>query len=232
MVILFPFHIKRKSFLYPTDTQSQQRSSSFASNHLKGTIFLLQYLSSTFAMPSLFEKLIKAGEISDKCLRCHQQLKSCDLFAACEILTALEYQQIHDLDYQDNLQKLAEHSFCHSCATKHPKKVKSYRLELANCPTDDFDAATVTAAGHGSTPSPSSGSTPSSTASSTPGSTSGSKSGSDKSQETRTESQKRKARRTCAAKDLEELARKVKQMEHDTDGFKKRISVLKQELQT
>jgi len=104
-------------------------------------------------MSPLLEYLINAGVISDKCLHCHQQLESRDLFAAYEILTAIEYQQIHDLDYQDNVQKLAEHSFCRSCATKHPKKVKSYHLELANCPTDDPGAATEAAAEHGSTPS-------------------------------------------------------------------------------
>jgi len=183
-------------------------------------------------MSSLLKKLIKAGEISDKCLRCHQQLESRDYIKACEILTALEYQQIHDLDYQDNVQKLAEHSFCRSCATKHPKKVKSYHLELANCPTDDPGAATEATAGHGSTPSASPVFTPSSTASSTSDSTSGSKSGSVRSQETRTESQKREARRTCYPKDLEELARKVRQMGRDTDDFKKRISMLKLEVQT
>ncbi|KEQ76769.1 hypothetical protein M436DRAFT_60584 [Aureobasidium namibiae CBS 147.97] len=131
-------------------------------------------------MSPLLEYLINAGEISDKCLHCHQQLESCELFAACEILTALAYQQIHDLDYQAKLWKLAKYSFC--------RQVLS--------------------------------------------STSGSKSGSVGSQETRTESQKRKARRTCAPRDLVELALKVKQMGRDTDDFQKRISVLKLELQT
>jgi chromosome segregation ATPase len=38
--------------------------------------------------------------------------------------------------------------------------------------------------------------------------------------------------RTCTLNELEELAKQIKQMESDTDGFKKRISVVKQELQT
>lgn len=186
-------------------------------------------------MSPLLGDLINIGDISDKCLRCDQQLENGDCLVACQLLITLPYQQIDGHkghDYQANLWKLAEYSFCRSCATKFPEKVKSYYLELADCPLDDLDPAKEAGAGHDTISGSTHGSSPSCTPSHTPSSTTDFEAGSAGSEKSRRESRKRKERRTCGPTELKELAQQIKQMERDTNGFKKRISVLKQELQT
>lgn len=182
-------------------------------------------------MPSLLRNLINAGEIGERCLRCHK-LEEREYLVASKILIMLQFQQTRDYkdyEYRVDLWTLANCSFCRSCTTKSPKKVNTYYLELEKCITDELGTAEEPDAGPGSTPSSTTGSTSSSTPGSTPTFTSGSETGCVRS---RKESQRHKERRTCTAKELEDLAQKIKQMRRDTDGFKKDISVLKQKLQT
>ncbi|KAK6003882.1 hypothetical protein QM012_008732 [Aureobasidium pullulans] len=53
-------------------------------------------------------------------------------------------------------------------------------------------------------------------------------SGSDR---TKKDSQRRKARLSCHPNELENFAKQIRKLEHETDGFKKEISDLKQELE-
>jgi hypothetical protein len=138
-------------------------------------------------MPSRLRNLIDAGEISAYCLHCHERLEYRDFAAGRRVLGELKAQDVHnnpDYQYLLALWTLAKCSFCRSCVTAFPRKVKYYRLELEKCLADESGAANEV------TGTPVSGS-----------------------EETKTKTQKRKDRRTCPPAELVELAKQIKQLE-------------------
>ncbi|KAG9565470.1 hypothetical protein KCU71_g5296, partial [Aureobasidium melanogenum] len=166
--------------------------------------------------PSL-RNLIKTGKIGDSCLRrkdyCHQKISDRDYEVAGQILGSAEFQTIRgdgDYNYEVALWTLARCSFCNLCQKAYPKQVKDYHRKLMDC----LDLAKELEASADSDYES--------------GYESGYVSGSD---DTKTEPQRRKERRSCHPNKLEKLAKQIKTLERQTDGFKKEISDLKQELE-
>ncbi|CAD0091040.1 unnamed protein product [Aureobasidium mustum] len=160
--------------------------------------------------PSL-RSLIDSGRISNRCLRrndhCHQEISDRNLELARRILESVEFQAIdsnQDYQYEVDLWMLAGYSFCDSCQRVYPEQVESYHRMLIRCLAEEFRAPMDSVYDSGST------------------------SGSNR---TKTEPQRLKERRSCHPNELESLAKQIKQLEHQTDGFKRRISDLKQELE-
>ncbi|KAG9961587.1 hypothetical protein KCU61_g5417, partial [Aureobasidium melanogenum] len=161
--------------------------------------------------------LIRTGKISDSCFRqkdyCHQKISDRDYEIAGKILGSAEFQTIRgdrDSTYEVALWTLARCSFCNLCQKAYPEQVKGYhqklmdRLNFANEleASADSDCESGYESGYGS--------------------------GLD---HTKTEPQRRKERRSCHPNALEKLAKQIKTLERQTDGFKKEISDLKQELE-
>jgi chromosome segregation ATPase len=155
-------------------------------------------------MPLRLRNLINAGEIGAYCLRCHERLEDRDCAAGRRVLGELKAQDSHkDPDYQYQL-ALYTLANCSFCRSC----AMAFPQKIKDYRLELMKClADESGAAKEATPVSESG-------------------------ETKTESQRRKDRRTCPPAELLELAKQIKQLERESDGFKKRISVLKQELQT
>lgn len=132
---------------------------------------------------------------------------------AGKILGSTEFQDIYadqDYKYEVDLWTLARCSFCNLCQKAYPEQIKDYHQKLMACldkelqASDNSDYESEYESGYGS------GSVP---------------------DRAKTEPQRRKERRSCHPIQLEKLAKQIKTLERHTDGFKKEITNLKQELQ-
>jgi chromosome segregation ATPase len=155
-------------------------------------------------MPSRLRNLINDGEISAYCLRCHERLEHRDFAAGRRVLGELKAQDFHNNpDFQYQL-ALYTLANCSFCRSC----AMAFPQKIKDYRLELMKClADESGAAKEATPVSESG-------------------------ETKTESQRRKDRRTCPPAELLELAKQIKQLERESDGFKKRISVLKQELQT
>ncbi|CAD0112524.1 unnamed protein product [Aureobasidium uvarum] len=171
-------------------------------------------------MSPTLRDLITSGKIGGRCLRqidhCYQKIDDRDFEVARKILGSAVFQSIHgdqDHDYDVDLSTLARCSFCSSCQRTRLQQVKDYHQELIKCFNDELTASAESRRD------------------------SGYDSASERDPEhisaesQQTESQKRKERRTCHPNQLEEYAKKIKDMERETDGFQREITDLKQELE-
>jgi chromosome segregation ATPase len=155
-------------------------------------------------MPSRLRNLINDGEISAYCLRCHERLEHRDFAAGRRVLGELKAQDFHNNpDFQYQL-ALYTLANCSFCRSC----AMAFPQKIKDYRLELMKClADESGAAKEATPVSESG-------------------------ETKTETQKRKDRRTCPPAELLELAKQIKQLERESDGLKKRISVLKQELQT
>lgn len=166
-------------------------------------------------MSPTLKNLIKTGKISDRCLRrkdyCHQKISDRDYEVARKILESVEFKTIRgdqDYNYDVDLWTLAGCSFCNLCEKAYPEQVKDYHQKLMKCLAEEEEAL--------------------SDSDYESGYESGYGSGSD---HTKTEPQRRKERRSCHPNELGKLAKQIKKLERQTDGFQRKISYLKQELE-
>jgi chromosome segregation ATPase len=155
-------------------------------------------------MPSTLRQLIDAGGVSGDCLRCRAKLEDRDCTAGRRVLGDLKAQDVHkNPNYQYQIAVWAL-AKCSFCRSC----AKNFLQEVKDY-FQELRKCLAKEFGVANEATPVSGSG-----------------------EIKTELQKRKDRRTCPPAELEELAKQMKQLERESDGFKKRISVLKQELQT
>lgn len=110
-----------------------------------------------------------------------------------------------DYNYEVDLWMLARYSFCNSCERAYPEQVESYHQKLMRCFAEEVEASAD--------------------------SEYESESDSSESDRTETEPQRQNERRSCHPNELESLAKQIKQLERQTDGFQRKISDLKQELE-
>lgn len=162
-------------------------------------------------MSPTLKDLIRASKIGDKCHRrrdrCHQKISDRDYEVARKTLGSAKFQNIHgdkDYNYEVDLWTFARCSFCNLCQRAYPEQVKEYYQKLKNCLVEELEASTDSDY------------------------ESEYESGSD---HAKTESQRRKDRRSCHPNELEKLAKQMKTLERQTNVFKRGISDLKQALE-